>query len=485
MHKYLVTILVILGCSTYISAQSIVYSPPQTLPYGINNINVLGYSSSGLLVREWGRNAHYIECFKSDLTSRWKKELVFVERNVHVEDVLLQNDTLIALYSHYSRGYRILKINIYNSSLNIIQSGRVIDTINYNYDNDDFVVMATTTFDRNFINVYYAKSDFDRNPIIYQCAFSNNLNDIFKSQAAVNQLKQPDLAEGIALGFNHNLFVTGDFVSKNYQNDFIYSALNILINQNGNISQQHIDAGNVLLGKPLLKRDLLRDRVVLCGLYAESAGVRAAGTYYLSVSLESGLPFNLQFLPFTETFIANLAGTQQVKKSDGVNNFKPTHLLVKKDGGVIFFTESQWRSTEYIGSPGIGAFGISNTMLVTYFHFNEIIAFSLDSTGAASWYQILRKKQASDNDNGFYLSYGLFTGADKIYLFYNDRVLSQQTLSAYVIDTDGNNRREEFFDSNKKNLSPIPKMSKQISLDEFVIPSFRRGFFQLIKITLS
>lgn len=461
------------------------FSPPQTLPYGINNLDVLGYASSGLLVREWGKNSNYIECFKNDLTSRWKKELIFTERNIHLESVLLQNDTLIALYSQYSKGYRILKMNAYNASLNLVQNSRLLDTINNNYSYDDFDVLTNTTYQRDFVNAYYSKSDFSRNPIIYQYAFTNNLAVTAKCQIAINQLKQPDIIDAVAIGFNYNVYVVGEYQSRNNQNDFYYSALSIATNNNGASSQQLIDAKGMLLGKPLIKQDVLRDKLIICGLYADNVGVKATGTYYISVALDEALAYTIQFLPFTEAFIANLSGTQQIKKSDGVINFKPTHMLIKKDGGILFFTESQWRSTEYIGSPGIGAFGVSNSMLVTYFHYNEIIAFSLDSTGAATWYQILRKRQASDNDNGFYLSYGIFTGADNVYLFYNDRVLSQQTLSAYLLDIDGNNRREEFFDNNKKNLSPIPKMSKQVSIDEYVIPSFRRGFFQLVKITFN
>jgi hypothetical protein len=460
------------------------YSQPQSLPYGINNIDVLGYASSGLLVHEWGKNVHYVECFKSDMTTRWKKELIITDRNSRIEDVLLHQDTLIAYYSYFYKGNRILKMNAYNASLNIILNAQVIDTINRAYNYDDFDVKTATTFDREFANIYYIKPDFDRNPIIYQHAFTNNLMLTTRSSAAVNNMKQPDLIDAAALGFNYNVFVIGEYQAKNFQNDFNYTSLSILTNNNGLIAQQSIDAGTMLLGTPLVKRDVLRNSLILCGLYSDNPGVKATGTYFIKVNLNEGLLFQIQFLPFTESFITNLSGSQQVKKNDGASNYKPTDLLVKKDGGIILVTESQWRSTEYIGSPGMGAFGVSNSMLITYYHYNDIIVFSLDSAGAATWYQILRKRQASDNNNGLYLSYGLFTGADNMYLFYNDQVLNQQTMSAYIIDTNGNNRREEFFDNTKKNISPIPKMSKQISLDEFVMPSFRRGYFQMIKIIL-
>lgn len=479
------TLLLIFFTCTQLHAQTILYSQPQSLPYGINNIDVLGYTSSGLLVREWGKNVQYIECFKSDMTTRWKKELIITDRNSRIEEVLLQNDTIIALYSHYSKGYRILKLNAYSSSLNIILNAQIIDTINSDYTYDDYDVKTTTTFDREYVNTYYTKADFDRNQIIYQNAFTNSLKIKSKSSTAVNNMKQPDLIDAVALGFNFNAFVIGEFQAKNFQNDFIYSSLAILTNNNGLIAQQNIDANGMLFGAPLIKRDVLRNKLIICGLYSDNPGVKATGTYYINVSMGEGLIYQIQFLPFTEGFISNLVGSQQVKKNDGATNFKPTDLLVKKDGGIVLMTESQWRSTEYIGSPGMGAFGVSNSMLVNYFHYNDILVFSLDSTGAATWHQVLRKRQSSDNDNGFYLGFGLFTGANNMYLFYNDRVLNQQTLSAYILETNGTNRREEIFDNNKKNISPIPKMSKQISLDEFVVPSFRRGYFQLIKIILS
>ncbi len=457
---------------------------PQSLPYGINNIDALGYTSNGLLVHEWGKNLHYIECFRSDMTSTWKKELLINDRNYRVENVVLQDDTLIALYSQYSKGYRILKMNVYNASLNLILNSQVIDTINSGYSYNDFDVSTVTDYDHEYINAYYTKTDFDRNPIIYQYAFNNTFSVKANSSASVNVLKSPELIDAVALGFNYNAFVIGDFQNRNFQNNFNYSSFAVLTNNNGMIAQQNISANGMLLGEPLIKKDNIRNKLLISGFYAENAGVKASGTYFVSISLDEGLLYQIQFLPFTDSFIANVIGSQQLKKNDGVMNFIPVSLLVKKDGGIILLTESQWRSTEYIGAPGIGAFGASSSMLVTYFHNDDILAFSFDSMGAASWYQVLRKRQSSDNDNGFYLSFGVFTGAATIYLLYNDRVLNQQTLSAYVLDMDGNNRRDEILDINKKSISPIPKMCKQISLNEFVIPSFRRGYFQLIKIVI-
>ncbi|GDX47734.1 hypothetical protein LBMAG25_05520 [Bacteroidota bacterium] len=477
-------LLVLLLCSVFTlsRAQTVIHSPEQAIPYGISNIDVMGYASTGLLVREWGKNTEFIECFKDDLSTRWKKELIITDRNSRIEDVVLHNDTIIAFYSHYSKGHRILRMNVYNASLNLLTNAHTIDTINSGYSYDEFDVFTTASFQRDYVNTYFTKSDFERTPVLYQHAVLNSAKTQAKSSAVVSNLQQPDLIDVIALGYNHNAYVLGEYETKNFQNDFIYPALAVLINNNGVITQKLIRSPDVLFGEPIIKRDIIRNKLILCGMYSDNPGVKAAGTYYINLLTQDTMPYQIQFLPFTEAFVTNLIGNQQLKKNDGVTNFKPTDLLVKKDGGIIMLTESQWRSTEYIGAPGMGAFGVNNSMLITYFHYNDILAFAFDSIGSAQWYQVLRKRQSSDNDNGFYLGFSLFTGPDNMYLFYNDRVLSQQTLSAYIIDTNGNNRREEIFDNNKKNTAPIPKMSKQISLQEFVIPSFRRGYFQLIKI---
>ena len=109
--------------------------------------------------------------------------------------------------------------------------------------------------------------------------------------------------------------------------------------------------------------------------------------------------------------------------------------------GTILITEQQDESSETIGSNSFGAMNITPVTVINYFHYNDIVVFSLDSTGAADWFQTLRKKQTSDNDFGYYLSYGLMIGPQSLFLFYNDVVSSQHRLSMYELKINSDNKQ--------------------------------------------
>jgi hypothetical protein len=459
-----------------VHAQDLEYSLPQALPFGVNAAYVLGKNSEGILVRLSGRSHESIQCYDAQsLSLKWKKDIVLSEKNGLVEETFLAGDSVIVFYSVYLKGKQVLKVNLYSPRLNALRTSWPLDTAS-SLLGEGSSYRYTANTQRTHFMVYTGTDDFSRAREIRYVVVNRNLQNVTSGRVDANQLHQPDLLDGFVDDNGDAWFMCGDGRARNYNNSFNYTTVSMFHNMQHTI----IFNEGKLLTEPLFRFDAANKAWVLTGLYSDKPGHEAIGTYFMRSSLQDTTVTSRLFLPFTSEFIDNVLG--QTKKA-GFRDHVPTDMVVKRDGGVIFVTESQSEYSETLSTSRLNTMGSGPSMVTEHFYYNDLVVFCTDSNGAALWSQVLRKKQQSDNDGGYYLSYGLLVAPRALWLIYNDRVAGENNLSAYAVSGTGENKRTALVSADRKSLAPVPAQAKQISANALVLPSLRKGFFQLIKIT--
>jgi hypothetical protein len=117
------------------------------------------------------------------------------------------------------------------------------------------------------------------------------------------------------------------------------------------------------------------------------------------------------------------------------------------------------------------------------FQFNDIIAFSENPDGKMEWSSVMRKKQASEDDNGTYSSFLIMNEKEKLRFIYLDDISASGTLNEYVLSSMGKYTREVLFNQEDKDIMLLPKLGKQVSPSEVVIPSYKNNALRLVKIS--
>jgi hypothetical protein len=120
--------------------------------------------------------------------------------------------------------------------------------------------------------------------------------------------------------------------------------------------------------------------------------------------------------------------------------------------------------------------------MVNIYHYNDIILFYFNSDGSFNKYEIIRKKQATENDNGSYSSFSAISTGLDLKIFFVDDLLIKNDFIEESIDDNINISRKVLLNQNDKNLMMIPKMAVQTQVNELVLPSYRNNDFRLIKI---
>jgi hypothetical protein len=72
---------------------------------------------------------------------------------------------------------------------------------------------------------------------------------------------------------------------------------------------------------------------------------------------------------------------------------------------------------------------------------------------------------------------------DKLRLLYLDEVSASASLNEYVLTSQGKYTKKTIASQENKDVFLLPKNGKQIAPDAVVIPSYKNGSMQLMKIT--
>ena len=72
---------------------------------------------------------------------------------------------------------------------------------------------------------------------------------------------------------------------------------------------------------------------------------------------------------------------------------------------------------------------------------------------------------------------------EKLRFIYLDDISYSGTLNEYVLRSNGKNERDVLLNQEEKDIMLLPKMGKQISPSEVILPSYKGNELRLVKIT--
>jgi hypothetical protein len=97
--------------------------------------------------------------------------------------------------------------------------------------------------------------------------------------------------------------------------------------------------------------------------------------------------------------------------------------------------------------------------------------------------RLLRKKQISEDDSGYFSSYAMHIRGGELNFIYNEELYQKTNVGGYKVDPKGELLRSVAFNSGDQDLMVAPRSAKQISSNEIIIPGFRKNNLRLVKLT--
>jgi hypothetical protein len=177
-----------------------------------------------------------------------------------------------------------------------------------------------------------------------------------------------------------------------------------------------------------------------------------------------------------------LTGREASITNNRLFTFNIKKITQRIDGGVAIIAESFIRDTRQEQSISISVINpYNNFRTINSFQYNDIIAFSINAEGAMEWNTILRKRQYSEEDNGYFSSFLTVNTKDKLFFLYSDDETQSSDLDIYELNSNGIAYKKLIATKQEKDLRYIPKLGKQTALNEALLPSIRKGIFHLVR----
>jgi hypothetical protein len=461
------------------TAQVVEVSSPSKLPPKTGKFKIIGKNNDGIVVRLYGGD-DVINVYHDDLRLASSKTIEFKNQDGPLQHIILNKTGAVIFYLTQDKRFSVLMAQAVNSKFVEMGTAIPIDTI---YDRKDLVaanLRFKTSVDQNYTFIYYPFFEGGNIKYIRYTCVNHALNVLYAVNYPINR-SEKELQESDALIDNEGNCA----IILKPETEGATEQFNVFrTGANGDLSTYTLLTEKPLFGKAEFEIDDKNGNLVMCHFFDERTSKdepAASGFFYGSYNPATGEKVKSVYLPFSSAFVNELTG-REMNNKNRLYTFNIKKVVLRNDGGALIIAESFIKDSREIAMPmGIQP-GYNSYQTSTIYQFNDIIAFSFNGAAELDWYNIMRKKQASQDDNGVFSSFLIVNEKEKLRFVYLDDISTSGALSMYTLKSEGKSERAELFNQEERDLLLLPKLGKQISPSEAVIPSYKNGVLQLVKI---
>jgi len=464
--------------STTLSAQTVNYSLPEKISHKNYDYAILGKTTEGILIYKYNKFENIIVSYDESMSKKWERQAQLGNKGSAIQHISIHKNNLIVFFSYDKGNSTVVGGQFFTNKMEPKTKFVKFDSIYHEKWTTaiDWYVMHDEA--RNWYYMYYISSSNDQQTVIHGLLIDEFLK-IRKVDDLVIPVAYGNIIDELIDNKGNVWFLTGKPTDYSNSGSKTWSAITVYQYPNGATA---ILKGVLLstnsFNSLVAKINNVGNELVLAGLYSEKNSMDLTGYGLVKYNLANDSILVNRFEPFNEKQIKDLRMSMDVD----INNFQITDLVLRFDGGVLMCFENSYSTVQTVEVPNYYSPSFPSIKTYTYLHYDDLFLTSLTNEGNLAWYNVLHKKQVSENDEGYYSSYGLIKGKDKIALIYNEEISDQTNLLAYLIKENGTITRGSVCNSKQKNVFLSPRKARQVSLYEMVIPSEYRGYLQFVKI---
>jgi hypothetical protein len=466
--------------AVYSPAQIVSVSNPSKLPAKTGKFKIVGKNNDGIVVRLYGAE-DVMNVYSDELKLAASKNIAFKNQTGPFQYIMLNKTGSVIFYLVQDKKYSVLLAQPVNSKFIEIGKAIAIDTI---YDRKDLVasnLRFKASIDQNYLFIYYPFFAGGTVQTVKFLCLDHALTTMYNKLIPVNR-DEKELEESKSLIDNEgSSYLILKPASKGDGEQFDV----FRISAGGDLALYSIATQKQFFGEPDFEIDNKNSNVVLCAFYNDDKHRLedvANGFLYASYNPVTGAVIQQSYMPFPKQFMTDLT-TREVTDRGKLYTFNIKRVVLRNDGGALILAESFIKDTRDASVPPGVQPGFNSFRSSTIYQFNDIIAFSFTNKGEIDWTNIMRKKQASEDDGGVYSSFMIMNEKDRLRLLYLDDINTSGILNEYNLTSDGKSTRKAILNQEDKDVMLLPKMGKQISPREVVVPSYKNASLQLVKIT--
>jgi hypothetical protein len=482
MNRILLLFLLFLPCLSI--GQEMMVSSPQKMNSKAPRFAILGKNQEGIVVRRYGKTETEIDIYDDRLNLVRNKKISFGEDYL-IKSITLNPSGATAFYLHETKEASYLYGRQLNSKYEAAGKAIILDTIT-GYKGQVYDFLHYTSSQNRYFYLFYLEHFEDEKLKQVSIEVINRTLDTAYERTFSIPFEGQEVNDVLVSNRGDAWVITNPIPDKKDEQplqEFTVYFFRADSNTSGSFSFR---SSFPIYDKPYWTFDN-RNKNLSLSAFINTPDVRgnkaAGGILYQRIDPFNGAVIASAERDFNKGFIFQLTGMDTSKMEDKVYTFKVKDVIQRLDGGALIVTESDYSDVDQDNFSTYVSPGFSNFRTVTVYYYNDVVIFSIGPDGANEWQAILRKKQVSEDDNGSFSSYAIMNTGDKIHFVYPVDIYSGADAAEYLISPTGELDRDILFNMADKDVMLVPKLAKQVSPRELVMPSYKKGSLRVVKIT--
>lgn len=471
------------------AAQTLEWSPPLRIHSKSNYIRMLGVNSDGYYIlrsrhQDFSRDV-YIERYKASLSLDVTKELPGSSRSRY-ENILLYEDGLLIF-----RSVENTTTNTIELQANKADASGVVNTNTWikidecpkrsNSDKGDYTIVSSSN--KDFLVCSHSETN-QKNQAVLSITIINR--QLIKQAGKKLELEFPyDNLQfnELQIDNNGNVFFSAiytDTEKKKQSSDRNKHLMYAWFKQRDELKFYPLDEKGRFTNTFSFGVNYVKKCLTVCGFYSNISEANVGGTFLYNIDLDSGFVFYSRFEGLSQELVARLVGEKEASRSGELSNIEIRKLILRSDGGMIMAAENtyitQQTYTYYVS--GMPQYSYRNI-----YNYDDILVVSLDPDGKEEWHNVIRKKQSTMNDQGYFSSFYAAAYDDKIHFFYNDNSRNNGDVLDVVINNKGESEKNVLLSAKTTFAVIVPSEAKLIGFNTVLMTALKEKNYCFLKIT--
>ena len=427
-----------------------------------------------LLYRDRGNHRYKVEVFDKEMAFVKDRDIKFEKKKVDVHGIVARDSSFNMIYSYKDDGEIIHMIRQYGGNM-ILQDSTELFRLPKTFKKKRYLL--ETSENKKFSILFNFEDD---KRMDFYLIRHDSLDILHRKTLEVEDLDLRDRFKKVILTDRSEILILLEKKNSRFSKSENHLGLFILDRGVG-YRYTKVNSFDRVVSDMDMAFDNINRRVCIVGLWHDKNKDAAKGYFYLNKPfITLGDEEDISLESFIPEFLAE-ANSKEIGKSAELKDFVLNQIMLRRDGGFIFFAESQReysRRTSYQSSYGRGE-GMSGWMDHFY---EDVVAVAVHPEGKEHWRRVLFKKQFSQDDSAIFSSYFLMKTPSRLKLVFNDEIKNNNTVSEYVLDPIGSFNRNSLLSTDYQNLKIRFADAIQISSNEFIAPSEKNRKLSLVKI---
>ena len=503
MNRLFAAIFLILVLPLVVTAQKVTYSDYDKEDNKDMNFEIIGKMSGNYVIYKNIRWKHRITLLNNEMELKENISLDFMPDKTFNVDFIIYPDFFYMVYQYQKKNI------LYCMSVKMDGNGKkitepvLIDTTRIPVLADNKIYTTICSEDKQKIVVFkvHKKSD---NYTIVSMLYDNNFQLLHKNRQGISLDDRRDNYDNFAVDNDGNFVFTKDTKTGSRESSS-YLNLVTLAPTEDTFAYHPINLEKHFIDEISMKPDNMNKRYLIYALYSKKSRGSIEGLFTTAWVRMNNLPTATSFIPINDSIRDEAKQEGQLRFA--LDDFFIRQSVLKKDGGYILIAEdysaqvrnngfnswNRWDNNPYYYSPNSYYYynryygyyrpmsSFSNQQSTRYYY-NNILILSIDKFGREEWSRVIHKDQY-DDDNDNFLSYSTMTSGGEIHFLFNtnnkNQIIADNSITPY-----GEIHRNPTLKSLEKGYEFMPRLSKQITAKQIIVPCSYRGIICFAKVDL-